>query len=115
MEFHGATIGSGAIVLVIILAVCIAVCYGYSRLRRRCKKSMMRRYFGAQPQMALPYQQGMQMVPLNPPQPQTVVSMPAALPALPAPPQMLALPAPAHQCAGAVSYTHLTLPTNREV
>ena len=26
MEFHGATIGSGAIVLMIILAVCIAVC-----------------------------------------------------------------------------------------
>ena len=103
MEFHGATIGSGAIVLLIILAVCIGICYGYSRLRRRCKKSMMRRYFGTQPQMALPYGQQMQMMPLNPPQPQTVVSMPAALPALPAPPQMLALPAPASHCAGACS------------
>ena len=85
MEIHGATIGSGAIVIVIILAVCIAVCYGYSRLRRRCKKSMLRRYFGARPQMALPYTQ--QMMPLN---------QPAVLPALPAPPPVLALPAPAH-------------------
>ena len=86
MEFHGATVGSGAIVLLIILAVCVGVCYDYSRLRRRCKKSMMRRYFGTQPQMALPYSQ--QMVPL---QPQTVVSMPAPLPPQP---QRLALPAP---------------------
>ena len=99
MEFHGATVGSGAIVLLIILAVCIGVCYGYSRLRRRCKKSMMRRYFGTQPQMALPYSQ--QMMPL---QPQTVVSMPAPLPA---PPQPLALPAPAHQCAATCASTEV--------
>ena len=102
MEFYGATIGIGAIVLLLIIAVCIGVCYGYSRLRRRCKKSMMRCYFGTQPQMALPYSQ--QMVPLNPqPQPQTVVSMPAPLPALPAPPQQLALPAPAYHCGATCS------------
>ena len=94
MEFHGATIGSGAIVLLIILAVCVGVCYGYSCLRRCCKKSMMQRYFGKQPQKALPYSQ--QMVPLQ--QPQAVVSMPAPLPA---PQQPLALPAPTYQCASA--------------
>ena len=55
MEFHGATIGSGTIVLLIILAICIGVYYGYSRLRRRCKKSIMRRYFGTQPQICLLY------------------------------------------------------------
>ena len=67
MEFHGATIGNGATVLLIIIAICIGVCYGYGRLHRRCKKSMMRRYFGTQAQMSLPYTH--QMQPLQP-QPQ---------------------------------------------
>ena len=52
LEFHAATVGSGAIVLLIILIVCLAICYGYGRLRRRYKKTMMRRYFGAQAQMS---------------------------------------------------------------
>ena len=96
MEFHGATIGSGGIVLLIILAICIGVCYGYSRLRRRCKKSMMRRYFGTQPQMTLPYNH--QMQPLQP-QPQPSIPMPVIAP-MPTP-QALALPAPAYACSSA--------------
>ena len=42
LEFHAATVGSGAIVLVVIVLVCLFNCYGYGCLRRRCKRSMMR-------------------------------------------------------------------------
>ena len=72
LEFHAATVGSGAIVLLIIVLICVFVCYGYGRLRRRCKKSMMRRYFGVEAQMSLPYTHQMQ-----PLQPQTAIAMPA--------------------------------------
>ena len=72
----------------------------------------MRRYFGTQPQMALPYSQ--QMMPL---QPQTVVSMPAPLP--PPQPQPLALPAPhpilLHDGNGTLLARVQILPSSRNI
>ena len=87
LEFHTATISIGFIVLAIIIAIYVAVCYC---LRSKCKKSIMRQYFGTQAQLQLPLHiQAHQQLGPNPAQMQAIALLPLpryAPPVVAAPP-----------------------------